>query len=82
MKLYRKNSILEEKNSGQKSIILAHSGGHNLVKIRFCLFFSHYGSKSFCNMPDKLVQIDRILEKVKKIATMGRYLEKALQILF
>jgi hypothetical protein len=35
------------KNFGQKFITLAHSGGHNLVKIRFCLFFSHYGSKVY-----------------------------------
>jgi hypothetical protein len=45
MKLYRKNSILEEKNSGQKSITLAHSGGHNPVKISFCLFSVTMGQK-------------------------------------
>ncbi len=42
-----KNSILEDKKSGQKSKTLAHSGGHNLVKISVCIFFSHYGSKVF-----------------------------------
>ncbi len=52
MKLYRKNSILEEKNSGQKSITLAHSGGHNLVKTSFCLFFQSLWAKSLYNMPE------------------------------
>ncbi len=82
MKLYRKNSILEEKNSGQKSITLAHSGGHNLVKMIFCLFFSHYGSKVSTICLKSWLKSIEFSRKSKKWPLWADISEKALQILF
>ncbi len=75
-KCCRKQWKYEKKNSGKKSITLAHSGGQNLIKMIF-VFFQSLWVKSYYNMPEKLVQIDRVLEKILKMATMGRYLGKS-----
>jgi hypothetical protein len=76
MKMLSETVKIGEKNSGQKSITLAHSGGHNLVKMIFCLFFSHYASK-FCTICLKIGSNRSSSRERQKMATMGRYLEKS-----
>ncbi len=70
-----------EKKFNQKSITLAHSGGHNLIKIRFCLF-SVTMVQNFVQYAWKLVQIDRVLEKVKKNGHYGPISRKKLYRFF
>ncbi len=71
-----KNSILEEKNSGQKFITLANSGGHNLVKMIFCLFSVAMGQK-FLQYAWKIDSNRSSSRESQKKATMGRYLGKS-----
>ncbi len=58
------------------SITLAHSGGHNLVKISFCLF-SVSMVQNFVQYAWKFGSNRSSSRERQKMATMGRYLEKS-----
>ncbi len=75
-KCCRKQWKYEKKILVKKSTTLAHSGGHNLVKMFFCLFSVTMGQK-FLQYAWKVGSNRSSSRERQKMATMGRYLERS-----